>query len=39
MKKGTAFDFSMVRFNYLWARKLFEEQLCNPKLATRFEER
>ncbi|MGH8626302.1 MAG: patatin-like phospholipase family protein [Gammaproteobacteria bacterium] len=39
MKEGTAFDFSMVRFNYLWARKMFKEQLSNAKLATRFEAR
>jgi predicted acylesterase/phospholipase RssA len=37
MKEGTAFDFSVVRFNYLWARKMFKEQLSNAKLATRFE--
>ena len=39
MKEGTAFDFSVVRFNYLWARKMFKEQLSNAKLATRFEAR
>jgi predicted acylesterase/phospholipase RssA len=39
MKVGTAFDFSVVRFNYLWARKMFKEQLSNAKLATRFEAR
>jgi predicted acylesterase/phospholipase RssA len=39
MKEGRAFDFSMVHFNYLWARKMFKEQLSNAKLATRFEAR
>ena len=39
MKEGTAFDFSVVRFNYLWARKMFKEQLSNAKIATRFEAR
>lgn len=39
MKEGGAFDFSTIRFNYLWARKMFKEQLSNAKLATRFEAR
>jgi len=39
MKEGTAFDFSVVRFNYLWARKMFKEQLSNAKIGTRFEAR
>ncbi|MDQ3583144.1 MAG: patatin-like phospholipase family protein [Pseudomonadota bacterium] len=39
MKEGGAFDFSMVPFNYLWARKMFKEQLSNAKLATRFDAR
>jgi predicted acylesterase/phospholipase RssA len=39
MKAGRAFDFSMVRFNYLWARKMFKQQLSNAKLATRFDAR
>jgi predicted acylesterase/phospholipase RssA len=39
MQEGTAFDFSVVRLNYLWARKMFKEQLSNAKLATRFEAR
>jgi His Kinase A (phospho-acceptor) domain len=39
MKERRAFDFSVVRFNYLWARKMFKEQLSNAKLATRFEAR
>lgn len=37
MKEGGAFDFSTIRFNYLWARKKFKEQLTNAKLALRFE--
>lgn len=37
MKEGGAFDFSMIRFNYLWARKMFKEQLSNAKLALRFD--
>jgi predicted acylesterase/phospholipase RssA len=39
MKEGTAFDFSVVRFNYLWARKMFKEQLSHAKIGTRFEAR
>ena len=37
MKEGGAFDFSAIRFNYLWARKMFKDQLSNAKLAARFE--
>jgi predicted acylesterase/phospholipase RssA len=39
MKVGRPFDFSMVPFNYLWARKMFKQQLSNAKLATRFDAR
>jgi hypothetical protein len=39
MKAGGTFDFSMVRFNYLWARKMFKQQLSNANLATRFDAR
>jgi hypothetical protein len=38
MKAGRAFDFSMVRFNYLW-QKMFKQQLSNANLATRFDAR
>ncbi len=37
IKEGGPFDFSTIRFNYLWARKMFKEQLSNAKLAIRFE--
>lgn len=37
MKEGGPFDFSTIRFNYLWARKMFKEQLSNARLATRFQ--
>ena len=39
LRYGGTFDFSYVRFNYLWARKAFKEQLTNAGLATRFDSR
>ena len=39
LRYGGAFDFSYVRFNYLWARKAFKEQLTNAGLAARFDAR
>ncbi len=35
-KEGGPFDFSVAKFNYLWARKMFKEQLSNAQLAIRF---
>lgn len=37
MKIGGMFNFSLVRFHYLWARKMFKEQLSNAGLAKRFD--
>ena len=39
MKYGTMFDFEEVRFNYLWARDKFKEQLSNAGIGRRLEAR
>jgi len=39
IEAGSGFDFSSIRNNYLWSRKVFKEQLSNTGLAQRFDAR
>lgn len=39
MEVGGMFDFELLRFNYLWSRQRFKEQLSNAQLASLFSAR